>query len=529
MRYNAARLYRLTLIGLVWLGLLTRWGHAQVSVNLALDDPAYVLLEKLVHSHLTFTNALTIKPLTRVYAARLIAEAITQRQYELDAGQQRSPFFDEILEYLTSRFKRELQQIGFLYKARRTEPVFLAPLTELKLDTVYAHEQFVQRDRSGLTPNLQGVFGLQEGFVPGTNVTLRTRAVSWATVGDVAAAYLEPEVMVRTDPLLGETFAARVHKGYVKGGYANLELAFGRDSLWWGPAAQGDLVVSPNAPPFDLLKVSTPEPFRLPWGYEELGEWQMTYFAARLEADREFPHAILSGLRVTFQPARYVKFGYTNAFMAFGEGGVALSAPQYVHKLFVPSLDTAGRTVNGVVAYDVVLRVPFVRHIPFLEGFKLYWQRGQDNGHQADGLLGGGNIIGGLLEGGRWDIRGEFVETRSPEAPWYTHPTYASGFAFKEFVIGHPIGGAAQGIFGRATYHFSPTAWIAADGRRERYGVGLPGGETTQQRFGLEGSYQWPWGQRLVTLWGRVDYATLDEPVDSLQTFKLQLASRWHF
>ena len=63
--------------------LLALWatcGHTAVSVNLPLDDPAYPLLEKLVGSNLTFRNALTLKPITRLYAAQLIAEVIQQRR-----------------------------------------------------------------------------------------------------------------------------------------------------------------------------------------------------------------------------------------------------------------------------------------------------------------------------------------------------------------------------------------------------------------------------------------------------------------
>ena len=58
------------------LALWATYGYTAVSVNVPLDDPAYPLLEKLVSSNLTFRNALTIKPITRVYAAQLIAEAI---------------------------------------------------------------------------------------------------------------------------------------------------------------------------------------------------------------------------------------------------------------------------------------------------------------------------------------------------------------------------------------------------------------------------------------------------------------------
>lgn len=523
------RWWPLTLTGLFLL-LVVPCGYGAVAVNLPLDDPAYPLLEKLVSSHLTFANALTVKPITRLYAAHLIAEAIAQRQRELETAQRQAPFLDDVLEYLTSRFKRELQEIGFLYRPRRPGPVFLAPLVELKLDTVGAVNQFVQRDRSGQTPNLQGVFGLNEGFSYGDDLTVRARAVSWVTLWEHVAAYLESDVSVRSDPLLGDTFEAGLHKGYFKASYVNLELAFGRDTLWWGPASQGDLVVSNNAPPFEMVKLSTPQPFRLPGLYRDLGEWQVAYFLARLEAQRDFAHALLSGLRVTFQPAALVTFGVTNAFQAFGSGGVQLSTLDYLKHLFVPTLDAAGRSVNGLVAYDVVLSLPFIRAMPLLEGVQVYWQRGQDNTKNVRGVLGGGNILGGVLDGGRWDLRFEFVETRDAGPVWYTHPTYSSGFAFKQFIIGHPIGGAAQGFFGRATWYLTPTAWIAADGRHEQYGFDTQLARTTQQRFGLEASYQFLWPQRSLTLWGRVEYATLEEPgVDSERTVNVHISTRWRF
>ena len=110
--------------------LLVSSSHAEVSVNLPLDDPAYPLLDKLVTSNLTFTNALAVKPITRLYAARLIAEAVEQRRHELDMAQRQEPFLDERLEYLTSRFKRELQEVGSLYRPRRARPVFFTPWTK---------------------------------------------------------------------------------------------------------------------------------------------------------------------------------------------------------------------------------------------------------------------------------------------------------------------------------------------------------------------------------------------------------------
>jgi Capsule assembly protein Wzi len=245
------------------------------------------------------------------------------------------------------------------------------------------------------------MFGLNEGFAYGNNFTLRMHSLSWMTLVNHFAAYLEPEVLVRSrsNPLVDNTFDAGLYKGYLKANYVNLELAFGRDTLWWGPASQGDLVVSNNASPLNLVKCTTPQPFRLPGPYGGLGEWQIAYFVARLEVQREFSQALLSGLRLTFQPAALVKFGFTNAFQAFESGGVSPSPGEDLEKIFVPTLNTTGRTVNRLAAYDVVLSVPFVREMSLLKGLKLYWQRGQDNVRNIQSVLGGSNILGGVLGG----------------------------------------------------------------------------------------------------------------------------------
>jgi hypothetical protein len=512
---------------LLWAAL----GHTAVSINLPLDDPAYPLLEKLVRSHVTFSNALTIKPITRLYAAQLIIEATRQRQDELATVQRQDPFVDQTLQYLVSRFQRELRQLGFLYQQRRPEAYELASLVELKVELSGAHDPFVHRDSSGMTPNLQGVFGLHEGFAYGDDFSMRLRTVSWGTWWPHLAVYVEPEFIVRSDPLLGDVFDANLFKGYVKAGAANLELTFGRDTLWWGPAAQGDLVLSNNAPPLELLKLSTPVPFRLPWVFRSLGEWQVAYVIARLEKDRAIPHALVSGLRVALQPMSYIQLGFTNVIQAYGEGGVSVGALEFIPQQFVPVFDITGRTVNGLVAYNLVLTLPWVPS--WLQSVQFYWQRGNDNVANVWDVLGGGNLIGGVIDGRRWDLRLEYAETRDADRAstiWYNHPTYQSGFAFRKFILGHPIGGDAESLFGRVTYYLTPTIWLAVDGRHERYGVELQPTSTTQWRYGIEASYQLAWQQHPVVLWGRFEYAMLDPSADhSQRAIIVQFAARWRF
>lgn len=527
--WKCAFLYSISCVmSLLFLGVVCQ---AEVSVNVPLDDPAYPLLEKVVSSGLTFTNALTTRPITRLHAARIVAEAIEQRRREMEIAQWNEAFLDDVLEYLAKRFKSELQQLGFLIQIRRSSPVLVSLLNELKLEVVGAYDPFVIRDRSGLTKNLQGVFAGREGFAYGENFSLRTRSLSWATFWNHGAIYLEPEALIRSHPLVGERFEVDLHRAYTKLSAWNLEIALGRDSVHWGPGLQNDLVLSNNAPPLDLLKASTPEPFRLPGPFRELGEWQITYFVARLEEERTIPHALLSSLRLTLQPSSYVKFGFTNTFQAFGRGGVSLEPLAYGYHLIVPEFTQEGRTINSLVAYDLVVTLPFIRETRFLKSVKMYWQRGNDNAEAIGGLWKGGNLLGGIIDGGRWDMRFEFAETRDMAgALWYTHPTYQSGFAFKQFFLGHPIGGDAQSLFGRATYYFSPTTWIAFDGTHEEYGVDAQRTATSQQRLGLEATYQLPWLQREVILWGRIEYALLEEPGEANQrAVNLQLFSRWRF
>lgn len=505
----------------------TTLAHATASVNVPLDDPMYPLLEKIVSSNLTFSNALTIKPITRLHAAHVIAEAIRHRRREWEGSQRQDLFIDQTLQYLARRFKRELRQIGFFYQPQRHGALALAALNELKVEMLGASNQFVHRDSSGRTSALQGTFPLNEGFAHGDDFSMRLRSISWATLWRHVALYLEPEVIVRSDPLIGDRFDSDLFKAYMKISALNLDLEFGRDTLWWGPASQGDLALSNNAPPLELLKLSTPMPFRLPWKARELGEWQITYFIARLEANRAISHALVSGLRMTWQPTSFAQFGVTTMLQAFGDDGVSPSTGDFFAKHFDPPLNTKPQRVNGLVTYNVVLSLPFVRDLTLLKSATFYWQRGHDNAKDTDGIFGGGNILGGRIDGGRWDLRMEFAETRD-DAVWYTHPTYQNGLTFKKFLLGHPIGGAADSLFGRATYYLQPTTWLAVEGRSERYGLGLDVPTTTSQRYALEASHQVSQTKRNLVLWGRLEYATIDNTTNARQeTFLVHIAVRW--
>ena len=64
--------------------------------------------------------------------------------------------------------------------------------------------------------------------------------------------------------------------------------------------------------------------------------------------------------------------------------------------------------------------------------------------------------------------------------------------------------------------------------RREQYGFDSQPRVTTQYRVGIEGSYQLSLFPRHLVLWGRLEYATLDQPSTTRQqNFLMLLSARW--
>src|SRR5580658_2809015 len=69
---------------------------------------------------------------------------------------------------------------------------------------------------------------------------------------------------------------------YVSANVANWDLAFGKQSLWWGPGDGGALLFSDNAEPIYMFRASRVAPFRLPWIFRWLGPMKWDLFFGKL-------------------------------------------------------------------------------------------------------------------------------------------------------------------------------------------------------------------------------------------------------
>lgn len=246
----------------------------------------------------------------------------------------------------------------------------------------------------------------------------------------------------------------RLHRGYAKLNIFNFEIQAGRDSLWWGPGYHGALLMSNNAHPFDMIKLSNPEPVLLPWIFSYLGPAQFNLIFSQLHDERigtERANPFLYGLRLGIKPHPYLELGASHVNIFGGPNRRDLSAVDIIKILYSnTNRDYTKTDSNAEVAVDIALTMPHVKKYIFLaEGFKLYSELGaEDTGFPPDRRAG----LGGLtlfkpfgLE--RAVLRGEYANTATKSVPgvWYNHTEYP--MRYDDRVFGHHAGSDSDDIF----------------------------------------------------------------------------------
>ncbi len=94
-----------------------------------------------------------------------------------------------------------------------------------------------------------------------------------------------------------------LQRGYLSARLGAVDLQVGRDSLWWGPATRGALLLSDNAGPLDLVKVAF-----------DVGPYVRFL---KLAAPLDEPGRYLIGTRVDWQAGERVRFGVSETAIAF--------------------------------------------------------------------------------------------------------------------------------------------------------------------------------------------------------------------
>jgi hypothetical protein len=461
---------------LLWLFLFfSSLAFAASSVNVPLDSWVYPALEKLEAYGLVDSAMSGTKPFSRLEVARMVGEAMEKWQ-EAEPKKKISGFAEKelipsLLERFKIEFKRELVERGFMEGGKT--PTFLKPVDEIVLRYEYqSHNPIVRPQFPGSNPPNQSLYPINnnDGIVyqKGSNFTggIRGEARLWEHI----SFYYEPIFKALGD----ENSQVGLEKGYMKAEALNLELEVGRDPLWWGPGYTGALILSNNARPFDMIKLSAPQPYSIPL----IGLFKFNTFLTKLDYGLErqllsstIPHPYLWGTRLDFKPHPLLELGLSRIVMFGGEGREALGFGGYLKTLFSRTTEVK-EGQNQQFAADFAFRVPnFDRILPIFRSLKVYGEWMMDDTTQWGYLAG--LLLHDILLTGRMDLRLEYVDTS-----WHKVPTALDTHAefppiFHDRLFGYYNGGNVRGYFARIEVHLSPMVQLGLDGDAATQGMRL--------------------------------------------------------
>jgi hypothetical protein len=452
---------RIAALSLILLALLSSPSPASVSTNVPLGHWSYDAVEKLANYGLIDSSMLTTKPLTRLEMARHVGQA-------KDAlGRMDDPpeVLTALVERLTREYKGELAQLGVLdgsYSGSHLKPV----------EDPYARYLYANK-----MPDLEN----RRGDLFPSGSSWRAGFASRGALFDEFAFYLHPEYagssntgsfrLTPLNPAPGyiqnsPSFEGGNHinlvEGYGKMMVGPIELEGGRDSLWWGPGHHGSILMSNNARPLDMVKITNPQPIQLPWVFRALGPVKAEWFLAELEKDRDFPHANLTGLRVSIKPHPLVELAASRVSQFGGHGMPPLGFFDYFKPLLAlgnRGESSGGNSDNQIAGFDASLLIPLPQN-RLLRSIKLYTDAaGEDEANHFPSKWG--DILGvqfnDILKTGRTDFRMEYADDIVPDAPdvFYTHTVYTSGYTYYGRVIGHYMGTASRDLLMQVSHYLT--------------------------------------------------------------------------
>ncbi len=434
------------------------------SVNIPVGSPIYQDIERLEVKGLLDSVMLSTKPFGRLEGARLVKEAEEKEAASAKDG-------EEIILRLKNLFKDELEYPGVSY---------LKPLDSVYLKAGYAANE---------NPFFLNVNNNGDSFIKGGN--LRAGLSMRGGLFDIFSLYLNPEYRLDKESGRGTLIL-----GYITIDMLGATIELGRDSMWWGPGFNGDLLLTNNAKPFDMIKITSQHPFLLPWLFRYLGLIKPTVFLTHLDKVSGFSRANLLGMRLDLKPTQHFQIGFNRAILY---GGLGFS--DWIRILTATNNGRAAEHSNSPIHGDQIASIDasyvYVNErkwVPF-SGAKFYIEWGANDSDGKGMPTGYANIYGTFLDAPLWlkdvDLRVEWANTarNARYGPtWYTQSINITGYTYGGNIIGHHMGGDARDLFARVQYHYKEKATCGVEGDWEK--SGFHSGPMIEKRWvAIDGSY----------------------------------------
>jgi hypothetical protein len=510
------------------------------STFVPLDSWVYPAFERLGAMGYVTTSLEGMKPWTRTECARLTVEAGDALREAILEDKRPAEESVQIHTVLAREFAAEIEVIGGgRNRSLRLESVYTRamsisgpPLTDgfhFGQTVAYDFGRPFQRGFNSITGGAwratAGPFAFyvraEYQHAPGAP------AVSDAVRNFVALADQKPLEPARTFPAIDRV---RLLDAYATINIRNWQLSFGRQSLSWGVGGGGSMLLSDNAEPLTMVRLSRAVPARLPGFLSGTGPFRFEFFIGRQDGGTIIPNPLIWGHKFSFKVTPYLEVGYgrTNTL---GAGDSHLGSPftfgNFFHTFFgLRAAGIAGRAVglpgSSQDSFDFVLYIPGTKHVLSLYGDLYAKDKAIYLFDPPRGAYRAGFYLSRIPGLAKLDFRAESTSTESPVFESrsvtlnYWNSQYRDGYTNNGFLMGNVVGREGRGIQAWATYHFSPTHSLEFSFTHRQVDPGfVPGGARWQD-----------YGARHVVFFGKGMYVKSWLQFENIASFPILFYGR---
>jgi hypothetical protein len=299
-----------------------------------------------------------------------------------------------------------------------------------------------------------------------------------ATISENTALYLDASAYTDFDWISniqeeGMPFQVQIKQAYITLKTTPFDLQIGRDSMKWGPAYQGNLILSDNAPAFDMLKYSgTIDLNDFGEGY---GKLNFTKFFSLLDT-LDGQNRYFSGQRLEYKPISALTLGLSETAIISED-----SSPLFFNPLpFIPPYYATWWIANMLSPQEVNCNVALDAEINLTRKIKLYGEWMADdfiffsdvNPYPSrTGFLTGAYLVDPLGTSNT-DFRIEYTHINN-YVYFSTYPW--QDYLYQGEYIGNPLGPDADQLYLELTHRLSDKFNLSLSYTHERHGEGQVG------------------------------------------------------
>jgi len=319
----------------------------------------------------------------------------------------------------------------------REENVYATGNTSAQLDSLYARTL----SASGTVLNDGYHFGQTYAYDFGRPFREGTNVISGATAsatygslffylgGEFQHSPSEPALSTpvrnfistadKTQPPPATPFAP-INQFQLLDAYAGINLhgwliSFGNQSLSWGPGLGGSLLLSDNAAPIPMLRITQQSAADIPGLSRVLGPFSFDQFYGRVEGHKGgSDQPWLYGQKISFKPLRSLEFAYSRTTLIGGAGHPLTSS------LFFESLFGRVNAAENSVPGDSRTAIDWTWRLLKLRDWATFYGELEDD----DDLIPLQNVAKSVIRPGiyfphlpflpRWDLHFEYTSSTSP-------------------------------------------------------------------------------------------------------------------